>query len=361
MFDELLAQRGSDLHLGVGYPPLIRARGDLVPLREEPVDAREMDVTLFEITTPAQRDQIVRGLDLDFAYAYEDKARFRANYFYKTTGLGAVFRMIPTRIQSLSDLGCSEAIRKLAERPRGLVLVTGPTGSGKSTTLAAMVDHINRTRACHVLTIEDPVEFVHAPQRAQVTHRGVGAHAGSFAAAIRSAGREDPNVILIGELQTNEVMRLALQLASSGVLVLATVHTNGAAATIDRIINAFPADEQPFVRGMLAESLAGVVSQQLVRTADGKGRAAAHEILVGTGALSAMIREGKTFQIPNVMQTGQALGMQTMDVALERLVARGAVTPEAALEKAVDKESFTKLMSSKRGPASGGEVEPSGA
>src|SRR5579883_2681794 len=344
LFDELLAKKGSDLHLGIGYPPLIRARGELVALRERPMDQREMEGLLFEIVNPAQKKQITEGLDLDFAYAYGDKARFRANYFYKLTGLAAVFRTIPTKILSLAELGCNDAIRKMAERRSGLVLVTGPTGSGKSTTLAAMINHINLMRACHVLTIEDPVEFVHQPQKAQITHREVGPHAVSFASAIRSAGREDPNVILIGELRNNETMKLALQLASFGILVFATVHTNSAPATIDRIINAFPADEQPQVRGMLAESLAGIVAQQLLRTADGKRRVAVHEILVGSSALSSMIRENKTFQIPSLMQGGQAQGMQTMDGALEKLVKDGTISPETALEKAIDKESFAKLL-----------------
>jgi twitching motility protein PilT len=207
-----------------------------------------------------------------------------------------------------------------------------------------MISHINATRACHVLTIEDPVEFVHVPQKASITHREIGVHASTYAHAIRSAGREDPNVILIGELRTNETMKLALQLASFGILVFATVHTNSAAATIDRIVNAFPSDEQPQVRGMLAESLAGIVAQQLLRTADGKRRVAAHEILIGSPALASMIRENKTFQIPNLMQGGQGQGMQTMDVALERYFRDGTIAPETALEKAIDKESFAKLL-----------------
>ena len=344
LFDELLAQNGSDLHLGIGYPPTMRLRGELVAMRDQPVDAAEMQSLLFEIVTPEQRPTITETLDLDFAYAYGDKARFRANYFHKTTGLAAVFRTIPTRVLTLDDLRCPPVLRKLSDRRSGLVLVTGPTGSGKSTTLAAMIDHINKTRACHVLTIEDPVEFVHQPQKAQITHREIGAHASSYAHAIRSAGREDPNVILIGELRTNETMKLALQLASFGILVFATVHTNSAAATIDRIVNAFPADEQPQVRGMLSESLAGIVAQQLLRTADGKRRVAVHEILVGSPALAAMIREGKTFQIPSLMQGGQAQGMQTMDMALERFVRDGTITFEAAVEKAIDKESFAKMF-----------------
>ncbi|WP_437807310.1 type IV pilus twitching motility protein PilT [Sorangium sp. So ce1078] len=349
LFDELLSRKGSDLHLGIGYPPLVRARGELLALRDTPLDAAEMEALLFEITTPEERRRIVDELDLDFAYSYADKARFRANYFYKTTGLAAVFRTIPSKILSLDDLGCPEIIRRLSERQSGLVLITGPTGSGKSTTLAAMIDHINRSRACHVLTIEDPVEFVHSPLKAQITHREVGPDAGSFASAIRSAGREDADVILIGELRTNETMKLALQLASFGVLVFGTVHTNSAAATIDRIINAFPADEQLQVRGMLSESLAAIIAQQLLRTKDGTSRVAAHEILVGSSALSAMIREGKTFQITNLMQAGRSAGMQTMDMALERLVKKDTISVQAALEKAIDKDSFQRLFPDAQG------------
>jgi twitching motility protein PilT len=349
LFDELLDKKGSDLHLGIGYPPLMRRRGELSSLRDFPLEATELEELLFEILSPAEREKISTELDLDFAYALGDRARFRANYFYKNTGLAAVFRTIPSRVLTLAELGCPEVVRRIAERRAGLVLVTGPTGSGKSTTLAAMIDHINQGRACHVLTIEDPVEFVHQPVRAQITHREVGPDAGSFAAAIRSAGREDADVILIGELRTNETMKLALQIASFGVLVFGTVHTNSAPATIDRIINAFPADEQPQVRGMLSESLMAIVAQQLLKTADGTSRVAAHEILLGSPALAAMIREGKTVQIPSLMQAGGAVGMQTMDSALERLVACGVVTPDDALEKAIDKESFQKIVSRRTG------------
>ncbi len=349
LFDELLARKGSDLHLGVGYPPLIRARGELLPLRDRPMDTEEMENLLFEITTPEEREKITKDFDLDFAYQYEDKARFRANYLYKHAGLGAVFRIIPTKILTLEDLGCPPIIRKLSDKRNGLILVTGPTGSGKSTTLAGMIDYINSNREVHVLTIEDPVEFVHQPKKSQVTHREVGPHASSFATAIRSAGRENADVILIGELRTNETMKLALQLASFGILVFGTVHTNSAAATIDRIVNAFPADEQPQVRGMLAESLVAIIAQQLLKTADGKGRVAAHEILIGNSALASMIREGKTYQIPNIMQVGQSQGMQTMDMALERLVEKGTISVEVAMEKAIDKDSFQKAMTNKKG------------
>ena len=322
-------------------------------MRDTPVDAAEMESLLLELVTPEQKRQITEELDLDFAYGYGDKARFRANYFHKFTGMAAVFRIIPTKILTLEELGCPDAVRRLSERRNGLVLVTGPTGSGKSTTLAAMIHHINKTRPAHVLTIEDPVEFVHEPLMAAVTHREVGSHADSFATAIRSAGREDPDVILIGELRTNETMKLALQLASFGVLVFATVHTNSAPATIDRIINAFPADEQPQVRGLLAESLAGIVAQQLLKTADGKGRLAAHEILVGGPGIASMIREGKTFQIPSRMQSGQKEGMQTMDMALEAAVIAGKVTAESAFEKASDKDAFTKFLQRQKDRAMG--------
>ncbi len=344
LFNRLLELGGSDLHLSIDYPPLARARGDLVPLRDEMITKDELELLLFEILTPEQQTKIRVELDLDFAHSFGDKARFRANYFHKATGIAAVFRTIPTRIRTLAELGCPEIVRKLAERRAGLILVTGPTGSGKSTTLAAMLRHINETRACHILTVEDPIEFVHDSIKAQVTHREIGPDADNFPSAIRSAGREDPDVILIGELRGNETMKLALQLASFGVLVFATVHTNSAPATIERFINVFPSEEQPQVRGMLAESLAGVVAQQLVKTADGKGRVAALEVLVGTSGVAAMIREGKTFQIPSVMQVGQAQGMQTMDMALERLVLDKRVLPEDALEKVSDKESFQKVV-----------------
>jgi twitching motility protein PilT len=351
LFDQLMQRKGSDLHLGVGIPPMGRIRGELVALGSQPLTASDIESLLLEITTDQQRAHILNEWDLDFAYQYGTRARFRANYFYKQTGLGAVFRTIPSKVLTLADLKTPEIVRKLAERRAGLILVTGPTGSGKSTTLAAMLDHINRNRACHILTIEDPVEFVHQPNKAQVTHREVGAHASSFAVAIRSAGRENPDVILIGELRTNETMKLALQLASYGVLVFGTVHTNSAPATIERIVNAFPADEQPQIRGMMAESLLGIVAQQLLKTADGQGRVAALEILIGSHAVASIIREAKTFQLPSLMQGGRAQGMQTMDSALEKLVREGTVAAEVAIEKAEDKEGFRKMFAAGGPPA----------
>jgi twitching motility protein PilT len=326
----------------------MRSRGDLLPLGDgRPLSRADVERYLYEIVTPDQRAHFDREWDLDFAYAYADKARFRANFMMKTTGMGAVFRTIPTRILTLDELGVPPGIRKLSELRAGLLLVTGPTGSGKSTTLAAMVDHINQTRSAHILTIEDPVEFVHKSKRAQVTHREVGEHTPSFLEAIRSAGRENADVILVGELRGAETMRLALQLASFGVLIFATVHTNSAAATIDRFVNAFPADQQPAIRGMLGDALQGVVAQQLLKKADGSGRVACHEILMGVSGLASLIREGKTSQIPTLIQSGQSEGMQTMDATLDRLVREGLVTFHDALEKATDKESFSKLAAAR--------------
>ncbi|MDZ4696897.1 MAG: PilT/PilU family type 4a pilus ATPase [Deltaproteobacteria bacterium] len=344
LFDRMLKAGASDLHLSVGLPPMLRAKGDLVPIEGEPtLGVASLESLLYEIVTEPQLRQFLTTHDLDFAYAYEDKARFRANYLGKTTGPGAVFRTIPTKILSAKDLGLSEAIVKLAERPSGLVLVTGPTGSGKSTTLAAMISHLNHSRPLHILTVEDPVEFVHQPAMSQITHREVGQDTPSFGDAIRSAIRENADVILVGELRGPETMRLALQSASFGILVFATVHTNSAAATIDRFVNAFPASEQPGIRGMLAESLAGIVAQQLLKKADGSGRIAVHEILVANSGIASAIREAKTSMLTNLLQSGGSEGMQTMDAALQRLMQQGKIKPTDALDKAIDKESFAKL------------------
>jgi twitching motility protein PilT len=297
---------------------------------------------LMTLVNPAQRTHFESTGDLDFAHAHGTRSRFRANYLKKLTGVGAVFRAIPTTIKTMDELGVPAGIKRLVDLRSGLVLVTGPTGSGKSTTLAAMIDQINRTRAGHILTIEDPVEFVHQPRKCLVTHKEVGEHVPSFLDAIRSAGRENADVILVGELRGAETMKAALQLASFGILIYATVHTNSAGATIDRYVNAFPADQQSQIRGLLGDSLAGVVAQQLVPKIDG-GRVAAHEILIGNLALASLIREGKTQQIGSFIQSGAADGMQTMDSSLEKLVTGGIVKPQDALEKALDKEAFAKL------------------
>jgi twitching motility protein PilT len=344
LFDELVKRGGNDLHLAAGYPPLARVRGELVALREGAVEAAELEETLVELLTPLQRARLGSDLDLDFAHTHKGTARFRANYFAKASGLGAVFRLVPTRVLTLAELGCPEVLWRLADRRAGLVIVSGPTGSGKSTTLAAMIDHINKTRACHILTIEDPIEFVHEPLRAQITHREVGVHTPSFEVAMRTASRENPDVVLVGELRTPEVLRLALQLASYGVLVFATAQTNGAAPTLERLVSTFPVEEQVQLRGMLAESLAGLVAQHLLLTADGKSRVAVHEILVGSPAVSALVREGKTGQLAGVMQSGQAQGMQTMDTALERLLMQNKIAAEDALDRAVDRETFAQII-----------------
>jgi twitching motility protein PilT len=342
-FDMLLDKGGSDLHLSVGYPPTIRLKGDLVAVGTTPLEHSSIRNLMDELLDEDQREYFHAYHDLDFAYGYENKARFRANYLYKTTGPGAVFRTIPSEILSARDLDLPSAVVQLADRRAGLVLVTGPTGSGKSTTLAAMLDHINRTREAHILTIEDPVEFVHRPRKCQITHREVGIHTPSFADAIRSAGRENADVILVGELRGRETMKMALQLASFGILIFATVHTNSAPATIDRFVNAFPASQQPQIRGMLADSLAGIVAQQLLRRADGSGRVAAQEILIGTPGVASAIREAKTSMLQSLIQGGGSHGMQSIDAVLGKMVAAGTVRPEDALEKAADKDSFAKL------------------
>ena len=349
LFDQLLERGGSDLHIAPTYPPMIRQRGELVPLSDEVLSDREAERLLRELLTEPQAASFDEHSDLDFVYAYGTKARFRGNILRKTAGVGGVFRTIPTKVLTLDQLSVPPGIRKLADLRAGLVLVTGPTGSGKSTTLAAMIDHINTTRAGHILTIEDPVEFVHESKRCQVTHREVGDHTPSFVDAIRSAGRENADVILVGELRGAETMKLALQLASFGVLILATVHTNSAPATIDRFVNAFPAEQQPQIRGMLSDALAGVVSQQLVNTPGG-GRIAVHEILIAASGLGTLIREGKTNQVMSMIQAGQGEGMQSMDVALDRLVREGEISAHDALEKALDKESFAKLHPAVQAP-----------
>ena len=344
IFDDLVKRGGSDLHLAVGQPPLARVRGELVALREAAFERAELEDGLVELLSPLQRARLASELDLDFAHVHKGTARLRANYFSSASGMAAVFRLVPTRVLTLAELGCPEVLWRLADRRAGLVLVTGPTGSGKSTTLAAMIDHINKTRACHILTIEEPVEFVHEPLRAQITHRDVGLHTPTFESAMRAAGRENPDVVLVGELRSPAVIRLALQLASYGVLVFATARSNGAVTTLERIVSTFGIEEQVQVRGMLAEGLAGVVAQQLLFTTDGKSRVAVHEILVGSPAVSALVREGKTTQLTSVMQSGQAQGMQTMDVALERLLTQNKVSAEDALDRAVDREMFAQVV-----------------
>lgn len=347
-FELMLSEGASDLHLSVGYPAMLRLKGDLVPHGKQAIDETRMRALLDELLDERTHAIFHGTKDLDFAYALPDgkggtKARFRCNYLYKHTGPGAVFRTIPSKILSAEDLGLPGQVIDLARKRSGLVLVTGPTGSGKSTTLAAMLSWINHNRAAHILTIEDPVEFVHQPAKSLITHREVGEDVPTFADAIRSAGRENADVILVGELRGPETMRLALQLASYGVLIFATVHTNSAAATIDRFINVFPAGQQPAIRGMLGESLAGIVAQQLLKRKDGSGRVAAHEILIGTNAVSTCIRENRTSMIDSLIQAGARDGMQGMDATLDKYVRDGTISAQAGLDKALDKTTFAKL------------------
>jgi twitching motility protein PilT len=298
----------------------------------------------MELLTPAQRARLGASLDLDFAYAHHDAARFRASYSARRGGVGAVFRFVPARVSTLAELGSPDALRRIAERRSGIVLVSGPASSGRTTTAAAMIDHVNRTRACHILTIEDPLEFVHSPARAEVSHREVGTHGPSIAAMLESASRESADVILVSDLPDLAAIRLALDLANRGALVLATMPTTGAVATVTRVVTGFPEREQSHVRSMLADALAAVVSQQLVRAGDGKPATAVHEILVGSAAVSGMVRESRNDELTSVMRSGQAVGMQTMDMALERLVVQGRIGAEDALYRAIDREQFTQVV-----------------
>jgi twitching motility protein PilT len=321
----------------------MRRKGSLDPIDGEPTltDAG-LRTLLREITTDDQWISYEEQNDLDFAYGIPGIARFRANYFCQENGAGAVFRIIPEEIQTLEELGLPPAIRGFAHLDRGLVLVTGPTGSGKSTSLAAVINEINDCYAKHILTIEDPIEFVHPNKKCVFSQREVGIHSSGFGPALRAALREDADVILVGEMRDYETISLALTAAEMGALVFGTLHTNGAAKTIDRVIDAFPADEQPQARLSLSESLAGVVSQQLLKTADGKGRCATNEILIRTSGLANVIREGNTPMLLNIIQSGKSMGMQTMDDALMALVQSSKIVAEDAYRKAIDKARFEK-------------------
>jgi twitching motility protein PilT len=343
MLVSLREKNGSDLHLAAGQPPRMRRKGSLDAIEgEAALDDAGLRALLREIATPEQWQAFEAQRDLDFAYGIPGVARFRANYFTQENGAGAVFRIIPEEILTLEQLELPKSIHQFAHLDRGLVLVTGPTGSGKSTTLAAIINEINEAYAKHVLTIEDPIEFVHANKQSVFSHREVGIHSAGFAPALRAALREDADVILVGEMRDYETISLALTAAEMGALVFGTLHTNGAAKTIDRVIDAFPADEQPQARLSLSESLAGVVSQQLLRTADGRGRCAANEVLIRTSGLANVIREGNTPMLLNIMQSGKAAGMQTMDDALFALVQAHRIRPEDAYFKATEKARFEK-------------------
>jgi twitching motility protein PilT len=344
-FRRLKERGGSDLHLAAGLEPRLRLHGELFPLDGTAALPHEEVLELLrEIAGEEQWREYRASGDLDFAYSLDGVARFRANFLTQENGAAAVFRMIPEEIVPLAKLDLPRAIEGLAHLHQGLVLVTGPTGSGKSTTLAAIIDRINSTYAKHVVTIEDPVEFVHRNRRSIFSQREVGTDTESFGAALRAAIRQDADVILVGEMRDLETISLALTAAEMGALVFGTLHTNGAANTIDRLIDAFPADEQAQVRTMLAESLAAVVSQLLLRTADGQGRCAAIEILLKTSGLANVIREGNTPMLTSIIQGGRALGMQQMDDALMSLVEAGRVSPRDAYFKATNKQRFEGMV-----------------
>jgi twitching motility protein PilT len=336
-------ERGaSDLHLSAGEPPMVRIQGDLVRIDHPPLLADETHRLIFEVMNDAQRRHLQEHLEVDFAYKLGEGARFRVNAFMHDRGEGAVFRQIPEKIPRLDDLGLPPILKKLAEAEKGLVLVTGPTGSGKSTTLAAMLDSINESMAGHILTLEDPIEFVHKSKASLVTQREIGSQSKSFTAALRSALREDPDVILVGELRDLETISLALTAAETGHLVFGTLHTASAPKTIDRIIDVFPTEQQAQVRTMLSESLLGVVAQMLVKKKRG-GRQAALEIMLGTPAVKNLIREGKTHQLPSTMQVGGKVGMQTLEAALVELVTAGIITLEEARSRHPGSEALAGL------------------
>jgi twitching motility protein PilT len=360
LFDKMLDAGSSDLHLAAGAPPKLRTHGELKAIDgEEILSIENLNELLKEIAEDKKWEEFQKTRDLDFAYEIPGRARFRANFLMQNRGPGAVFRVIPTKIMTVEELGVLPQVLKFADYSRGLVLVTGPTGSGKSTTLAALIDYINRNRYEHILTVEDPIEFVHQNQCCQVNQREVGAHTESFASALKAALREDPDVILVGEMRDLETIELAITAAETGHLVFGTLHTNSAAKTVDRIIDAFPSGQQAQIRTMLSESLRGVVAQQLLKRADKPGRLAALEILFVKSSVANLIREGKTYQIPSMIQTGKGDGMQLMDQSIMDFVMKKMVSPEEAYLKAQDKAAFEKLLPKKpAGPPPMGGPKP---
>ena len=338
---ELLAfsvkNNASDLHLSAGLPPIIRVDGEMRRLNVDPLDHKQVHALIYEIMNDKQRKEYEENLETDFSFEVKDLSRFRVNAFVQNRGADAVLRTIPSKVLTLDDLGAPPIFKEIINQPTGIVLVTGATGSGKSTTLAAMIDHINTHKREHILTIEDPIEFVHDNKLSVLNQREVHRDTHSFSNALRSALREDPDVILVGELRDLETIRLAISAAETGHLVFGTLHTNSAPKTIDRIIDVFPAEEKAMVRSMLSESLRAVISQTLLKKVGG-GRVAAHEIMVGIPAIRNLIREDKVPQMYSVIQTGQSHGMQTMDQCLQRLVATGVITQQDAMAKMVDKQ-----------------------
>ena len=341
---ELLAfsvkNKASDLHLSAGLPPMIRVHGDVRRINLPPLEHKDVHGMIYDIMNDGQRKAYEEMLECDFSFAIPGLARFRVNAYNQERGAAAVLRTIPSKIMSLEELNCPRIFADLSLKPRGLVLVTGPTGSGKSTTLAAMVNHVNENEYGHILTIEDPVEFVHESKKCLINQREVGPHTLSFNNALRSALREDPDVILVGELRDLETIRLALSAAETGHLVFGTLHTSSAAKTIDRIVDVFPADEKEMVRAMLSESLQAVISQTLLKTKDGAGRVAAHEIMIATPAIRNLIREAKIAQMYSAIQTGSNVGMQTLDQTLTDLVRRNVISASAARSAAKTPDNF---------------------
>ena len=343
-FFSLMKELGaSDLHLAAGQQPMVRLHGEIERIDHPPFKDDYLKKVLYEITPELKIKQFEETGDVDFAYALPNVGRFRVNFFNQLRGVGAVFRSIPSKVLTLDELGLPQVLKTFCQLEKGMVLVTGPTGSGKSTTLAAMVDYINKSRKGHILTIEDPIEFVHQPMLCTINHREVGMHTRSFATALRGALREDPNVILVGEMRDLETISLALEAAATGHLVFGTLHTQSAAKTIDRIVDVFPPDQQEKIRITLSEALKGVVAQALFKKIGG-GRVAALEILGCNNAVSNLIREAKTFQITSVMQTQKKLGMRTLDDSIQELLNARYITPEVAYEKAINKEIFAKLV-----------------